>query len=69
MPGKRCESGREWSDVAQGEGTSRDAERAAEELEDPLPGLLPTHHNARRCVPGVRCVDAGGPLFEVENED
>ena len=42
MPGKRRESGREWSDVGQGEGGSRDAERAAEELADPHQGFC--HH-------------------------
>ena len=58
MPGQRRESGGESGNAGEGEGTSRDTERAAEELGDPLPGLPPQHHDARRCVPGVRGGDA-----------
>ena len=42
----------------EGEGMSRDTEWVAEDLGDPLPDLLPLHHNARWCAPGVRSVDA-----------
>ena len=58
MPGQRCESGGESGNAREGEGASRDAERAAEELGDPLPGLPSPHHDAWRCVPGVRGGDA-----------
>ena len=58
MPGERRESGGESGDTGEGEGASRDAEQAAEELGNPLPGLPPPHHYAWRCVPGVRGGDA-----------
>ena len=58
MPGQRCESGGESGDAGEGKGASQDAEWAAKELGDPLPGLPPPHNDARRCVPGVRCGDA-----------
>ncbi len=35
------ESGGEVGNAGEGEGTSRDAEQAAEKLADPLPGLPP----------------------------
>jgi hypothetical protein len=54
----KSESGGESDDAGEGEGASRDAERLAEELRDPLPGLPPPHHDALRCVPGVRGGDA-----------
>ena len=54
----RRQSGRESGDAGEGKGTSQDAERAAEELRDTLTGLLPPHHDAWRCVSGVRCDDA-----------
>ena len=54
MSGERCKSGRESGNAGEGEGAPQDAEQAAEDLGDPLPGLLPPHHDARRCVPGVR---------------
>jgi hypothetical protein len=50
----KSESGGESDDAGEGEGTSQDAERLAEELGDPLSGLPPPHHDAWRCVPGVR---------------
>ncbi len=50
----KSESGGESDDAGEGEGASQDAERLAEELGDPLPGLPPPHHDAWRCVPGVR---------------
>ena len=56
--GQRRESGGESGDAGKGKGTSRDAKWAAEELGDPLPGLLPPHHEAWRCVPGVCGGDA-----------
>jgi hypothetical protein len=55
-PGKRHKLGGEAGDAREGKGMSQDAERVAEELGDLLPGLLPPHLNAWRCVPGhVRC--------------
>ncbi len=74
MPGKLLKSGGDEGDAGEGEGTSQDAEWAAEELGDPLPGLLPPHLNAGQCVLGMRNVDAvhrrnGEPLFEVEYKD
>jgi hypothetical protein len=58
ISGKRRESGGEWGNAGEGEGTSQNAEWAAEELGDPLPGLPPPHHDAQQCVPGVRGGDA-----------
>ena len=53
MSGERPESGGESGNAGEGEGVSRDAEWAADELGDPIPGVPPPHHDARRCVPGV----------------
>ena len=58
MPGQRRESGGESGNAGKGKGTSPDAERAAEELGDPLPGLPPPHHDARQRVPGMCGGDA-----------
>ncbi len=58
MPGKLNKSGREEGNEGEGEGTSQDAERAAEKLRDPLPQLPPPHLNAQQCVPGACGVDA-----------
>jgi hypothetical protein len=58
MSWERRESGGESGDAGESLGASRDAEWAAEELEDPLSGIPPQHHEARRCVPGVRGGDA-----------
>jgi hypothetical protein len=44
MSGQRRESGGESGNAGEGKGTSRDAERAAEELGDPLPGLPQQYH-------------------------
>jgi hypothetical protein len=53
MSGERRQSSGESGNVGEVEGASRDAERAAEELGDPIPGLPPPHIVSRRCVPGV----------------
>ena len=37
---------------------SQDAEWAAEDLGDSLPGFLPPHHSAQQCIPGMRGGDA-----------
>jgi hypothetical protein len=58
MSGERHESGRESGNAGEGEGASQDAEWAAEDLGDSLPGLPPPHHDSRHCVPGVRGGDA-----------
>ena len=57
MSGERGESCGESGNAGKGEGTSQDDEWASDELGDPLPGLPPPHHDARRCVPGVHGVD------------
>ncbi len=71
MPRERRESGAKSGNAGEGKGASRHAEWAAEDLGDSIPGLPPSHHNARRCVPGVRgggqlTIKNGEPLFEVE---
>ena len=53
MSWERCESGYESGDAGEGKGTSRDAERAAEELGDRLPGFPTPHHDEWPCVPGM----------------
>ncbi len=58
MSWERRESGGESGDAGEGTGASRDTEWAAEELGDPLPGILTQHYEARQCVPGVRGGDA-----------
>ena len=44
--------------AVESKGALQDAELVAEDLWDSLPDLLPPHHDARRCVPGVRGGDA-----------
>ena len=48
------ESGGEVGNAGEGEGVSRDAERAGKKLRDSLPGLPTRHHVVWRCFPGVR---------------
>ncbi len=66
--------------AGEGEGASRDAEGVAKKMGDPLIGLPPRHHAARRSVLGVCGGDAcavvmqltienGESLFEVEYEE
>ena len=58
MPREQRESGGKLGNAGEGKGTSRDAEWAAKDLGDSLPGLPPPYHNARQCVPGMRGGDA-----------
>jgi hypothetical protein len=46
------------NDTGEVEGTSQDAEQAAEELGDPLPGLLSPHFAAQQCFPGMHSGNA-----------
>jgi hypothetical protein len=74
MPKERGKPSREPDDAIQGKGGSRDAERMAKELGDPLPDLY--HHISLQgnlfwaCMVVIQLtIKKGEPLFPVEYKD